>query len=57
MNIALIVATLVTAMLLVGAAFLRGRGSTHRPYWVTAIVGVIMLGLVVVQLMVAILSH
>ena len=57
MNIALIVATLVTAMLLVGAAFLRGRGSTHRPYWVTAIVGVIMLGLVVVQLMVAILRH
>jgi hypothetical protein len=57
MNIALIVATLITAMLLLGAAFLRGKGTARRPFWVTTIVGVILMWLVVVQVMVAILRH
>jgi hypothetical protein len=54
MNIALIVATLISAILLLVVAFPRVRGSGGRIYWIALVVGVIMMGLVAVQVLVAI---
>jgi hypothetical protein len=54
MNIALIVATLISAILLLVVAFPGVRGSGGRIYWIALVVGVIMMGLVAVQVLVAI---